>query len=410
MAEYKLSYTAKEIDERLGRIDDCALKDHEHPTDTSRASKTEFDAHVSDTTKHITSTERTNWNSAKTHADSAHAPSNAEKNQNAFSNVKIGNTTIGADTTTDTLEIVAGSNITLTPDATNDKITVSATDTTYNEATQSANGLMSASDKTKLDGITTGANKTTVDSALSSSSTNPVQNKVVNTALANKVDKVSGKGLSTNDYTTAEKNKLAGIATGANAYSLPTASSSTLGGVKTTSTVTSNSGYTACPIIGGVPYYKDTNTTYSLSSFGVTATATELNYVDGVTSNIQTQLNGKLEMDLLWSNASPSSAFTSQKISLNLSSYDFVMIKVLIDGWWGVKTYFLQKGDTSRCTYPFMNSNGSVYIMCKYCRPVIVSDNQVSIDGNTCYTSGQGSTPEANEYMIPLAIYGIKGV
>lgn len=35
------------------------------------------------------------------------------------------------------------------------------------------------------------------------------------TALDNKVDKVSGKGLSTNDYTTAEKNKLNGIATGA---------------------------------------------------------------------------------------------------------------------------------------------------------------------------------------------------
>ena len=33
---------------------------------------------------------------------------------------------------------------------------------------------------------------------------------------SNKVDKVSGKGLSTNDYTTAEKNKLAGIAEGAN--------------------------------------------------------------------------------------------------------------------------------------------------------------------------------------------------
>lgn len=37
----------------------------------------------------------------------------------------------------------------------------------------------------------------------------------------NKVDKVSGKGLSTNDYTTAEKNKLAGIATGANNYVHP---------------------------------------------------------------------------------------------------------------------------------------------------------------------------------------------
>ena len=50
--------------------------------------------------------------------------------------------------------------------------------------------------------------------------------------IANKVDKVSGKGLSTNDYTTAEKTKLAGIAEKANNYTLPTASSSILGGIK----------------------------------------------------------------------------------------------------------------------------------------------------------------------------------
>lgn len=46
-------------------------------------------------------------------------------------------------------------------------------------------------EKTKLSGIETGANKTTVDSALSSSSTNPVQNKVINTALSNKADSSS---------------------------------------------------------------------------------------------------------------------------------------------------------------------------------------------------------------------------
>ena len=74
-------------------------------------------------------------------------------------------------------------------------------------------------EKTKLSGIEVGANKTIVDSALSSTSTNPVQNKAVSvaisnlntlvgdtsvssqisTAIANKVDKVAGKGLSTND-------------------------------------------------------------------------------------------------------------------------------------------------------------------------------------------------------------------
>ena len=82
-------------------------------------------------------------------------------------------------------------------------------------------------EKTKLSGIADGANKTVVDSSLSSTSTNPVQNKIINTALAGKVDVVSGKGLSTNDYTTAEKNKLAGIAEGANKTTVDAALSST---------------------------------------------------------------------------------------------------------------------------------------------------------------------------------------
>lgn len=47
----------------------------------------------------------------------------------------------------------------------------------------------------------------------------------------NKVDKVAGKGLSANDYTTAEKEKLAGIAAGANLYVLPDASTTVKGGV-----------------------------------------------------------------------------------------------------------------------------------------------------------------------------------
>ena len=52
----------------------------------------------------------------------------------------------------------------------------------------SANGLMSSVDKTKLDGIDEEANKIVVDSAMSSSSVNPVQNKVVHQELANKSD------------------------------------------------------------------------------------------------------------------------------------------------------------------------------------------------------------------------------
>ena len=235
--------------------------------------------------------------------------SGAEVNQNAFGNVVVGSTTIAADSKTDTLTFVAGTNITLTPDATNDKITITAKDTTYSNATTSAAGLMSADDKTKLnaavnklDGIAEGANKTVVDTALSSSSTNPVQNKVINSALSgkqatitgaattitssnlttdkalisnssgkvavssvsstelgylsgvtssiqeqltnlnneiddlgeNKVDKVSGKGLSSNDFTSDyitkinnATTKLSGIADGANKTTVDSSLSST---------------------------------------------------------------------------------------------------------------------------------------------------------------------------------------
>lgn len=78
------------------------------------------------------------------------------------------------------------------------------------------NGLMSVADKKKLDGIADGANKITVDTSLSSTSTNPVQNKIINSALSGKagtsVATTSANGL----MSAADKTKLNGVATGAN--------------------------------------------------------------------------------------------------------------------------------------------------------------------------------------------------
>lgn len=68
--------------------------------------------------------------------------------------------------------------------------------TSYSNATSSASGLMSSADKVKLDGIDTEANKTVIDSAISSTSTNPVQNKVIYTELAKKANNSH-----THDYT-----------------------------------------------------------------------------------------------------------------------------------------------------------------------------------------------------------------
>lgn len=113
---------------------DSATKDGAGNTITSTYAKNaDLTSHTGNTTVHITAAERTKWNNASTHASSTHAPTNAEKNQNAFSNIKVGSTTVAADTTTDTLELV-GSNVTLTPDATNDKVTIGITKTNVTTA------------------------------------------------------------------------------------------------------------------------------------------------------------------------------------------------------------------------------------------------------------------------------------
>lgn len=87
--------------------------------------------------------------------------SGAQVNQNTFSNITINNTTISADSKTDTLTLIAGNNITLTPDDTNDTVTITATDTntTYEAAAASVSGvggtdgLLTAADKEKLNKI-----------------------------------------------------------------------------------------------------------------------------------------------------------------------------------------------------------------------------------------------------------------
>lgn len=73
-------------------------------------------------------------------------------------------------------------------DGTTTTFTQQDNNTTYSNATTSASGLMSAADKAKLNGIEAEANKTVVDTAMSSTSTNPVQNKVVAAALEGKAD------------------------------------------------------------------------------------------------------------------------------------------------------------------------------------------------------------------------------
>lgn len=74
---------------------------------------------------------------------------------NGFANVVVGSTTISADTSVDTLTLVAGTGISLTPDATNDKITI--TNTVTNTDTKNTAGATNTSSKIFLIGATSQA-------------------------------------------------------------------------------------------------------------------------------------------------------------------------------------------------------------------------------------------------------------
>ena len=242
----------------------------------------------------------------------------------AGSNVQIshdeesGHITISATDTKDTNTTYtltkSGSTITLTgSDGSKTSVTDADTNTTYGVATSSANGLMSSTDKTKLDGIASGANKYTLPPATSSV-----------------LGGVKTGANITNSSGTISLTKA--NVTSALGYTPPTADTNTWIAFKGATTSTAGTaGYAPAPAAGAANRYlrsdgtwqvpPDTNTTYTLSSFGITATAeelnhldgitataTELNYMDGVTSNVQSQLNGKAASSHTHSNATMSAA------------------------------------------------------------------------------------------------------
>lgn len=136
-----------------------ARGDHVHPTDTSRAAASDLTAL------------ETRVGTAETKLSGI-----AEGAQvNVIESIKVNNTA----------QTVTGKAVNITvptslSDLTNDANYV--TDASYVHTDNNLTDTL----LTKLNGIEAGATKTTVDSALSDSSANPVQNKVINTALAAK--------------------------------------------------------------------------------------------------------------------------------------------------------------------------------------------------------------------------------
>ena len=178
------------------------------------------------------------------------------------------------------------------------------TNTTYSAATTSAAGLMSAADKSKLDAITASADAVAFSRSLTSGT---------------KIGSITINGTPTDIFapTNTDTHHTAKLIAGASATATANAAASNgsaylniieNGAVRSSHKIVGSGGTTVTTDANGVITIKstDNNTTYTLSSFGITATAaelnkldgatvstTEINYLKGVTSAIQTQLNGK---------------------------------------------------------------------------------------------------------------------
>lgn len=135
-----------------------------------------------------------------------------------------------------------------------------------------------------------------------------------------KVDKVEGKGLSTNDYTTPEKNKLAAIEAEANKYVLPAATASALGGVKIGSNITLAD--------GGTISITKANVT---SALGIDPTTTYVkkagDAMTGALTNSSTISGSKLISTVSTGNAPISVKSTTMCPNLNADMVDGVNVK-----------------------------------------------------------------------------------
>ena len=347
---------------------------------------------------------------------------------------------------------------------------------------------MTSADRTKLNGIASGANKTTIDSSLSSSSTNPVQNKVVNSALAGKsntnhthdlstmintlsigsstptdddyfVSQYSGGGTTTTTYHRRPvkalleyiKGKLAKVATSgsyndlSNKPTIPSVGNGTItikqaGTVKgsfttnqsgattieltdnntntwiafkgATTSVAGTAGYAPAPSAGAANRYlrsdgtwsvpPNDNTTYSLGSFGITASAAEINYTKGVTSSIQTQLNGKAASSHSHSSVNDASngvktTFAYSKSGLGYNDYSWLA------GWNGTELRAVSKSQfaTAGHTHNYAGSSSAggaatSAVKLSTARTVSTSNSDFVLSFN--YDGSANSTASLNYY------------
>lgn len=226
----------------------------------AKATQANLDSHTGDTVKHITADERAAWNAiegkAKTYTDQqiAAIPTPDVSGQISAHN---SNTSAHGDIRkliSDVEASIPDALSDLTADSTHRTVT-DAEKATWNAKSNFSGNYNDLTNKPSIPSITGLATEKYVDDSVST-----------------KVDKVTGKGLSTNDYTTTEKNKLSGIATGAevnqNAFSNVVVGSTTISADSKTDSLTIDAG-TGISVAGD-----DTNDKVTITNSGVRSIAT----------------------------------------------------------------------------------------------------------------------------------------
>lgn len=241
-----------------------------------------LDAHTENDDIHVTTTNKTNWNAAYTHSTSAHARADATKVADSTTN---GNILINGTET----------NVYSHPNS-----GVSAG--TYKSVTVNAQGhITGGSNPTTLAGfgITDGETKGASSSAVSSHNTSTTSHNDIR-ILINELTTKLNNFLDVDDTTTDQLSELLTLIED-NATDIESITNGKVNVSDIINNLTTNVANKPLSAAQGVAIKSliDNLQTAvnskvdSLSDLGITATATELNYMDGVTSNVQTQLDSK---------------------------------------------------------------------------------------------------------------------
>lgn len=307
----------------------------------------------------------------------------------------------------------------------------------YNDVTAETNARTSA-DTTLQSNIdseasTREASDTNLQSQISTNATN----------IANKVDKVTGKGLSTNDFTTAYKNQIdtntTNIAKKLEASNIKAGTNITVSTSGNDVTIDAKTGEGGTNVYvnnvkqDSINFTSDPQTQINTNATNIATNTTNISVkadltasnlsADNVTSwqqklitsaiagngiSISNGVISGVSMTTLWTNPSPSSSFSEQTITLSSSDWDFLIIVSSMYYGYEAGRYGTITFDGTASLYWVAASSDSSYTWEIFARR-ITAISKTSLKVGDCYYIRKGNYDATkNTHNQPLKIIGVK--